>query len=170
MVFRKIQHLIKQYKNRKFRSSITEEKNQKYLFRDEKIETRKKTWNIFRKNGERVSPFTRFIQDKIYISPNITQNQQMYLKYIGLFLIFASSYILLYSPYFLISPSKVLIEGLDEGIDISVAYRSIEELYGENIFFIDEAKVALSLKKYQQNISLIRIDRLYPNNIKILLS
>jgi cell division septal protein FtsQ len=94
----------------------------------------------------------------------------MYLKYIGLFLIFASSYILLYSPYFLISPSKVLIEGLDEGIDISVAYRSIEELYGENIFFIDEAKVALSLKKYQQNISLIRIDRLYPNNIKILLS
>lgn len=43
-------------------------------------------------------------------------------------------------------------------------------MYGENIFFINEAEIANSLKKYQKNISLIRIDRLYPNNIKILIS
>lgn len=107
---KKIRNLIKQYKNRNFRSEVSREKSQKYLFRDEKITTREKTWNIFRKNGERISPFMRFVQEKIYISPKITQNQQAYLKYIGIFLISASLYIILYSPYFLISPSKVLIE------------------------------------------------------------
>jgi hypothetical protein len=75
-----------------------------------------------------------------------------------------------YSPYFLVSPSKILIEWLDEGIDTSIAYRSVEDLYGKNIFFLDEKEIANSLKKYQKNISLIRIDRLYPNNIKILIS
>lgn len=167
---KKIRNLIKQYKNRNFRNEVTKEKSQKYLFRDEKITTREKTWNIFRKNGERISPFMRFLQEKVYISPKISQNQQAYLKYIGIFLISASLYIILYSPYFLISPSKVLIEWLDEWIDISVAYRSIEDMYGQNIFFINEEEIANSLKKYQKNISLIRIDRLYPNNIKILIS
>ena len=87
-----------------------------------------------------------------------------------MFLISTCIYIVAYSPYFLISPSKILIEGLDEGIDTPIAYRSVEDLYGKNIFFLDEKEVADSLKKYQKNISLIRIDRLYPNNIKILLS
>jgi hypothetical protein len=35
---------------------------------------------------------------------------------------------------------------------------------------IDEKNIATTLKKNQKNISVIRIDRLYPNNLKILLS
>ncbi len=166
----KIRNLIKQYKNRKFRTSTQKEKNQKYLFRDRLPETTRWKWNIFRKDGERLSPFSRFLQDKIQITRDITSNQEYYLRYIGLFLIWACIYIIVYSPYFLISPSKILIEWLDEGIDTPIAYRSVEDLYGKNIFFLDEKEVANSLKKYQKNISLIRIDRLYPNNIKILLS
>jgi hypothetical protein len=68
------------------------------------------------------------------------------------------------------SPSKILIEGLDDGIEVSLAYRSIEDLYGKNIFLVDEKEIANTLKKYQKNISLIQIDRLYPNGLKILLS
>ena len=166
----KIRNLIKQYRNRNFRTSIQKEKSQKYLFRDRLPETNRWKWNIFKKNGWRFSPFSRFIQDKVQSTRDITARQEYYLKYIGLFLIFTCIYIVLYSPYFLISPSKVLIEWLDEWIDISIAYRSVEDLYGKNIFFLDEKEIANSLKKYQKNISLIRIDRLYPNNIKILLS
>ena len=166
----KIRNLIKAYRNRKFRTSTRKEKNQKYLFRDRLPETTRWKWNIFRKNGERLSPFSRFLQDKIQITRDVTSSQEYYLKYIGLFLISTCIYIVAYSPYFLISPSKILIEGLDEGIDTPIAYRSVEDLYGKNIFFLDEKEVADSLKKYQKNISLIRIDRLYPNNIKILLS
>ncbi len=167
----KIRNLIKQYKNRNFRATVQREKSQKYLFREKNdpSQTTKK-WNIFEKNKSRLSPFSRFIQEKIQVTQNIASRQEFYLRYIGIFLILACTYIVLYSPYFLISPSKILIEWLDEGIDISIAYRSVEDLYGENIFFLDEKKIANSLKNYQKNISLIRIDRLYPNNIKILLS
>lgn len=107
---KKIRNIIKQYRNRSFRTAVAEEKSQKYLFRDEKIEARKKSWNIFRKNGERISPIGRFIQDKIQISPDIRRRQESYLKFIGLFLISACIYIIAYSPYFQMSPSKVLIE------------------------------------------------------------
>ena len=84
---------------------------------------------------------------------------------IGIFLILASTYILVYSPYFLLSPSKVLIEAEDDGIDVSIAYRAIEDLYGKNIFSLDEEAIIESIKASQKNISQVRIDRLYPNNI-----
>ena len=57
-----------------------------------------------------------------------------------------------------------------EGIDITLAYRSVEDMYGENIIFMDEEALARSIQQNQKNIKEIRIDRLYPNGIKILLS
>lgn len=63
-----------------------------------------------------------------------------------------------------------MIEALTEDINISLAYRTIENLYGKNVFLIDEPEIAQSLKKNQRNIKEIRIDRLYPNGLKILLS
>ena len=76
---------------------------------------------------------------------------------------------MIFSSYFQISPSKVLIESIDEGIDINIAYRSIEDVYEENIFLFDESVVAANLKKYQNNIKKIQIDSLYPNGLKILI-
>jgi hypothetical protein len=106
----KIRNLIKQYRNRNFRATIVEEKSKKYLFRDPTPKNKRGGWDIFRKNGERLSPFSRFIQEKIHISPSLSGKQEFYLRYIGLFLIGACLYIVFYSPYFLISPSKILIE------------------------------------------------------------
>ncbi len=92
------------------------------------------------------------------------------MKGIGAFLIIATLYILFYSPYFLLSPSKILIESLDETVDVSIAYRSIESLYGKNIFFIDQKTTAKAIQADQKNITSIRIDHLYPNSLKIILS
>jgi cell division septal protein FtsQ len=64
----------------------------------------------------------------------------------------------------------VIIEPVTDGIDLSIAYRTIEDIYGKNVFFINEESIAQSLKNDQKNIKEIKIDRLYPNGIKILLS
>lgn len=84
-------------------------------------------------------------------------------------LIALSVYIFLFSPYFQISPSKVLISAESDGIDINIAYRAIEDIYEQNLFFFDEQKLAKNLKKYQNNIETVRIDRLYPNGLKIII-
>ena len=82
---------------------------------------------------------------------------------------FLCGYILLFSSYFQISPSKVLIESIGDGIDINIAYRAIEDIYGENVFSFDESSLAQNLKKYQNNIEKVSIDRLYPNGLKIVI-
>lgn len=126
------------------------------------------TWKGFKKQTKRLTPFPRFIQDKISTAQNITKNRERILWYIGIFLISASLYIVAYSSYFDVTPSKVLIDDSADGIDISIAYRTIEDLYGKNVFLINREEIALSLKKYEKNISHITIDRLYPNGLKIL--
>lgn len=159
----KIRNYIKRYKNRDFRTSIHKEKSQKYLFRDQSPVHIRSKWNIFKKKTNRLSPFSRFIQAKVLSISDIALRQRLYLGYIGTFLIGACFYIVAYSPYFHISPSKVMMEALTEGIDVSIANRTIEDLYGKSVFLIDEAEIANSIKKYQKNIKEIRIDRLYPN-------
>lgn len=167
----KIRNYIKRYRNRDFRTSINKDKTQKYLFRDQNFSHSRSKWkSFFSKNTNRLSPFSRFIQAKIDTVTDVAARQKMYLGYIGIFLIGGSLYVLTYSPYFHISPSKVIMESLTDGIDITIAYRTIEDLYGKNVFLIDEEEIANSLKKYQKNIAHIRIERLYPNGLKILLS
>ena len=51
------------------------------------------------------------------------------LGYIGAVLIMLCVYIFTFSPYFQISPSKVIIESISDGLDINIAYRSIEDIY-----------------------------------------
>lgn len=166
----KIRNSLKKRKNKNFRESIEGERSQKYLIRDHIKPSVKKKWSFFQREWNRLSPLARYLGDKIQITQDFSQRQQFYLKSIGIFLILASTYIIVYSPYFLLSPSKVLIEAEDDGIDISIAYRSIEELYGKNILTLDEEAVAQTIKLSQKNISQVRIDTLYPNNIKILLT
>lgn len=170
----KIRNSIKRYKSRDFRTSIERDRAQKYLFSEGKIRGKRGSWTkVFKKSwssSKRLSPFSRFIQEKIHIFSNFHSRQNLYLGYIGWFLILACLYIIFYSPYFHISPSKVIIESTNEGIDLSIAYRTIEDIYGKSVFFIDEESLARSLKNDQKNIKEISIDRLYPNGIKIILS
>lgn len=55
-------------------------------------------------------------------------------------------------------------------VDIGIAYRALEWIYGESIFLIDEASIAKKLKLQLNNLESVSIDRLYPNGIKILIS
>jgi hypothetical protein len=48
---------------------------------------------------------------------------------IGLILIFLSVYIVIFSPYFKISPNRVIVEAMSPGIDIAIAYRTLESTY-----------------------------------------
>lgn len=67
------------------------------------------------------------------------------------------------------SPSHVLMEAENAGIDLSLAYRSIEDIYGKSLFLLDEEDVALTLKKSLKNLSHITINKLYPSGVKILM-
>jgi len=80
-----------------------------------------------------------------------------------------SSYILFFSPYFRISPSKVIIERLDSVTDINIAYRSIEDIYNASIFSIETHDILEKLTSLQKNIKHAEISRLFPNGLKIII-
>ena len=164
-----IRNFSNKYKNREFQSEIKKEKQQKYLFRDSWSQLEIKRWGLFREKKKILKPFTSFFQWSIFHTASRFFEDTKILGYIGILLIILSGYIVIFSSYFQISPSKVLIESIDEGIDINIAYRSIEDVYEENIFLFDESVVAANLKKYQNNIKKIQIDSLYPNGLKILI-
>jgi hypothetical protein len=69
-----------------------------------------------------------------------------------------------------VSPSHVLLEASNEGIDVSVAYRAIEDIYGTSLFWLDETEVATTLKKSLKNLAHVTIDKLYPNGVKVLMT
>lgn len=162
-----IRNFSKRYKNRGFQTEIRKEKQQKYLFRDAWSSLQTKRWGIFREKKQALKPFTNFFQEKILKQTSFFFEDQKMLGYIGIFLILLCGYILLFSSYFQISPSKVLIENNGDGIDINIAYRAIEDIYGQNVFLFDEWSLALNLKKYQNNIEKVSIERLLPTGLKI---
>ncbi len=166
-----IRSFSKKYKNRGFQTEVKREREQKYLFRDTWPVLQTKRWGIFREKKRALKPFTNFFQESILDKTSSFFEDQRLLWYIGIILIFLCGYIFFFSSYFQISPSKVLIgwEEGNEGIDINIAYRAIEDIYGKNVFLFDESAVALSLKRYQNNIEKVSIERLYPNWLKIIL-
>lgn len=78
-------------------------------------------------------------------------------------------YIFFFSPYFRISPSKVIIERLDSITDINIAYKSIEDVYGTSILGVETSKVLEELTALQKNIKHVKITKLFPNGLKIII-
>ncbi len=153
-----------------FREQVKEEKKQKYLFRDASEKKHASSRNtFFKRKKQEISRYTSsFGWSFEYLGNHIRESRA--LGYMGGFLIFLSFYIVVFSPYFKISPNKVLIEADTPGIDINIAYRSLENIYGKSIFLLDEETTAVDLKKSLKNISHIRIEKLYPNGVKVLIS
>lgn len=159
-----------------FSDQIRREKQQKYLFRaedeDSYVSSRKSKKSSFigqktRKNNE--NPFySGFFQrslDKI-----VGARDYRYIMGAVSFLLFVLiSYILVFSPYFRIGASKILIEPLNQGIDTNLVARAAEVSHGKNIFTFNEKELALSIKENLQNTESITIDRLMPNGLKILI-
>ena len=88
---------------------------------------------------------------------------------IGLLLIFLVGYIIMLSPYFKISPNQILIEPLSDGVDINIVHRSVEFIHGKSLFSLDEPQLAKKIQENLLNVEQIRIDKLYPNGVKILI-
>lgn len=156
--------------DKEFRKQVLEEKKQKYLFSDELTHKyRSSRTGFFGSKRRTIAPFTTFILENFSRTKRQVIESHI-LTYMGIFLLILSGYIIFFSPYFRISPSHVLLEARNDGIDISVAYRAIEDIYDDSLFFLDEEKVALTLKKALQNLSYVTIDKLYPNGVKILMT
>lgn len=156
--------LYRHVKNWKFRSALKKEKSQKYLFQSNTKTTREKIFSFqFEKR--------RFFYFNTAVSFFDQNKDRFRLSFvlIGSFLILASFYIVFLSPYFRISPSKVIIERIDSTTDINIAYKSVEDVYGESIFSIDKNAIAFKLHDLQKNIKTVDITRLFPNGLKIIL-
>lgn len=87
----------------------------------------------------------------------------------GIVLFILVIYILFFSPYFRISPNKVIVEPLTPGVDIAAVERSIEPIYGQSIFWFDKQLLVNNVRESMKNLDSLSIDRLFPNGAKILI-
>jgi POTRA domain, FtsQ-type len=156
--------------NKQFRKQVQAEKKQKYLFSDDLTDKyRSSRSGFFSRKKKAIAPFANsFTTGASQIKKRFDDSHM--LAYMGLFLMLLSGYIIFFSPYFRVSPSHVLIEANNDGIDVSVAYRAIEDIYGSSLFWLDEETVAYTLKKSLKNLAHVTIDKLYPNGVKILMT
>ena len=152
--------LKKYFKNREFREKIKKEKSKKYLYSKS---NRKVSFFDVYKNKKRT--FTNVL---VVISNNSKKYKYQFLITWAT-LISLSFYIIFVSPYFRISPSKVIIERLDTITDINIAYKSIEDVYSSSIFLIDKNEIKKSLAWLQKNIFNVGVTRLFPNWLKIVI-
>jgi hypothetical protein len=165
----RIKSSLGKWTQKQWKDDTRDEKRQKYLFGNtsegfERVRSKK---TIF--SGKNFQTFGRSFHEMIR-DIQLIQDYGYLMSMIGLMLILLSSYIVIFSPYFKISPNQVIIESATPGIDIALAYRSLEGIYGESIFLLDEAAIAKRLQAGLKNLQSVTIDRLYPNGVKILIT
>lgn len=173
----KIKRIItRKPKQETFEEQVRREKKQKYLFHDDThdmfVPKRGKAIQFLKKKHSKKQishkPFSSFFQKTLY-EMGQNQDSRYIMGIIGAFLLVLSGYVIIFSPYFKISPNRILVEPKTQGIDLSIAYRSLEGIYGKNILTLEEKKIAHKLKENLRNIKHIEIDRLFPNGVKILI-
>lgn len=159
----KIDEAFRYFERKNFRKRVHEEKSKKYLIKS----TPKKAKPMFEFTGRGRFRFVSTIYAKIRSEGDRIKMASivMAVSLVGL-----SAYLAFGSSYFRISPSHVIIERLDSGSDVNIAYKSIEEFYGAPIFLINSGDVAKSVISMQKNIRQADVSRLYPNGLKIVLS
>ena len=166
----KIKKHLNRGSDKEFRKQVLTEKKQKYLFSDDITDKyRSSRAGFLHRKKRAIAPFANsFWENYTHLKKRAVESHAF--AYIWIILLLLSWYIIFYSPYFRVSPSHVLLEARNDGIDISVAYRSIEDIYWQSLFLLDEEEVALTLKKSLKNLAHITIDKLYPNGVKILMT
>ncbi|MBC7503779.1 hypothetical protein H7169_02325 [Candidatus Gracilibacteria bacterium] len=157
---------------KQWKKEVQKEKKQKYLFGasdpDDIFKRSRNTSKLYYQK-ERITAFSSFFQEKI-ITGDIFKTYGYIMSMIGLMLILLTVYIIAFSPYFKISPNQVMVEAMTPGVDIGIAYRALEGIYGQSIFLLDEADIASKLKLHLKNLEAVSIDRYYPNGIKVLIT
>lgn len=168
----KVKSYIPKNSKKQFKKEVQSEKKQKYLFGWQEGSdsfTRSRNTSKIKQWGKKLEKFVTFFQGNIFSRDTIKQNANL-MAMIGLVLILLCIYIIAFSPYFKISPNQVLVEASTPGVDIGIAYRALENTYGESIFLIDKDEITRNLKSSLKNIESVSIDRLYPNGVKVLIT
>lgn len=151
----------KYFKNRKFYQEVKKEKAKKYLF-NKPVQNNSHFFDVYK--NQKI--FSNYIN---VLNSNFKLYRYLFAWIWGL-LVILCIYIIIVSPYFRISPSKLIVERLDTITDVNIAYKSIENIYGQSIFLIDKNAIKKSLLNYQKNIKDVSITRLYPNWLKIIIN
>lgn len=164
----KIRGWIQRIRNRKFRASVKEEKKKTYLFNRDEGNFQSSRVSFFQKPKSILRPFSSFIRKLQFESSTYPYSRAI--GFIGAILVALSFYIIFFSPYFRISPTKVLIERLDNTIELNLAYKAVENMYGAFIFSLDPNLIAENIIALQKQIQKVEVQRLYPNGLKVLIS
>ena len=159
----------KYYRNRGFQRSIEREKQKKYLFERKPQKIRAPWRDIFARSQKHhrdtfsrfANTFHHFTGDKPPLAIPIVLT--------ALILIGSSIYVLFFSPYFTISASEVVVERKDSLSDINIAYKSIENIYGQSIWFISADTISGLIRGFEKNIRTVEVSRLFPNGLKIVI-
>lgn len=160
----KIESAFRYFERRNFRKQVHEEKSKKYLVSKAPA---KKAAPLFEFTGRGRFRFVSTIYSKVR---NEGDKIRLASAVMAVTLISLSLYLAFGSSYFRISPSKVIIERVDAGSDVNIAYKSIEEFYGTPIFLVNSRDVSRAIIGMQKNIRSAKAERLYPNGLKIVIS
>lgn len=168
----KLKSYISMWWKKEWKEEIKNEKKQKYLFwvdqPNDQFRRSRNTSHLY-KSKKWIITFTSYFQ-KNFSPSNLIKTYGFLMSMIWSMLILLTIYIVAFSSYFRISPNQVLVESLTPWVDVGIAYRALEWIYGDSIFFINEQDIANKLKLYLKNLESVSIDRFYPNGIKILIS
>lgn len=102
------------------------------------------------------------LKKHIYI---LWQWSKVYKYFIGIWIFLLIGYIFLFSNIFAVK--EIYIYRSDSLSDIDAAYRSLNYMRGDNIFFVDPSVIISRLKNTQKAIKIIDIRKKIPNTIEI---
>lgn len=160
----RIDAALRYFERKDFRKRVQEEREKKHLVGKSPA---RKAPPLFEFKGRNRFRFASTVYAKVRSGGEMVR---VFSIVVAFGLVALSSYLVFVSSYFRISPSKVIIERLDAGSDVNIAYKSIEDFYGAPIFRTDTKDVSRAVIAMQKNIRKAEVSRLYPNGLKIVLS
>ena len=152
-----IKNYYKNIVNKKFKKEIARQKSKLYI----KFDT---PWKfISSRNKYRAFKTKLEFQNSLQVIKKIN----FYYYLIAIFLIFSTLYTLFLSDYFSIKNIDVVTN--DNEVNVNLVYKSVEDFRYTPLLFLDKNKIKEKILNTQPNINSIEIQKILPNNIKIIL-
>lgn len=153
-----IKKYLNEFKNIKFRKKLRAEKQKLYIRYHQ-------TENKFRSTRNKFKLLKTKLEFENTFQTIKKVNFYYYLTWILLLL--SSWYILFFSDYFSIKTIDVIRN--DPWVNINLAYKSVEDFRYIPIIFADKKVIEDKIMAYQPNLNSITINKILPNNLKIVL-
>ena len=153
-----IKKYLNEFKNIKFRKKLRNEKQKLYIKYHQ-------TENKFRSTRNKF----KLLKTKLEFENTFQTIKKVNFYYylIWILLLLSSWYILFFSDYFSIKTIDVIRN--DPWVNINLAYKSVEDFRYIPIIFADKKAIEDKIMAYQPNLNSITINKILPNNLKIVL-